>query len=338
MVGTHTVDQATRRLDPALVGLVTWAALVVAVVSGTVALSIFQIFLLLGPMVVIPLGRPLIVTDAPRRRWQILAAASAIVVALLVQPGPVATAFALPWLAAVVLMALGGSVTALRTWTSTGAWTRALSIQVLGAMASGWLIVGAVSLVANRSGTTPFGLSRELVELGAVHFSYAGFAATVIARCLFERSPHRHAAAAATVATVGGATLVLVGHLTIRPFELAGAIAMTIGVVMIGILSWSLAPPRSIPRVLLRIGALGVIVPMALALQYAWALNTGTAHLPYETIARIHGSLNAVAFSLGGLLAWRLLQARRAVPPARELRPRRDRGHLSSDYSGSRAA
>ena len=74
-----------------------------------------------------------------------------------------------------------------------------------------------------------------------------------------------------------------------------------------------------------------------MALQYAWALNTASAHLPYETIARIHGSLNAVAVSLGGLLAWRLLRARRPVR-MRAAHVRRELEHLSSAYSGSRAA
>jgi hypothetical protein len=78
-------------------------------------------------------------------------------------------------------------------------------------------------------------------------------------------------------------------------------------VALIGILSWSAAPPRTGARILLRLAAVAVVVPMVLAVQYAWALTTGGTHLPYETIARIHGTLNAFGFSIGALLAWRLL-------------------------------
>lgn len=309
MVITHDVVVRTgARLDPAVAGVVVWAAAIALSVGGSLHLTTFQGFLLLGPLVVVPLGRPLIADDRTSTRWLLALAAAAIVPALAVPPGAASAALALPWLAATLLMAAADTGSWRRARSAAGRWSGDVSLALLGAMASGWLIVGAVSLVASRSAVFPFGLTPALTELGAVHFSYAGFAATVIARCVLARSPHAVGAAAAAAATVGGAGLVLVGHLTVRPLELAGAISMTAGVVTIGVLSWSLGPPRTAARVLLRIAALGVIVPMALALHYAWSLTVGTPHLPYETIARIHGSLNAVAFSLGGLLAWRLLR------------------------------
>jgi hypothetical protein len=168
-------------------------------------------------------------------------------------------------------------------------------------------VVGAVHLTVSRAGSTLPGVTAELVELGAMHFSFAGFAAATFAGCVLERSRHHGRATLAAAATVGGAAIVGIGHLTARPIELVGATTMSAGVVALGLLAWSIAPPRSAARILLRIAAVGVLVPMALAIQYAWNLTSGTPHLPYETIARIHGTLNAFAFSIGGLLAWRLL-------------------------------
>ena len=60
---------------------------------------------------------------------------------------------------------------------------------------------------------------------------------------------------------------------------------------------------------------------MGFALAYSWALTTNSLHLPYETIAAIHGSLNAVGFVACGLLAWRLT-GRRGRPTV-VVRPRR---------------
>ena len=96
---------------------------------------------------------------------------------------------------------------------------------------------------------------------------------------------------------------------------------MTVGLGAIGVAAWSVAPPHTFARILLRVAALSVILPMVLALQYAWALTTGGSHLPLAAIASIHGTLNAFGFSIGGLVAWRLLAERSPIEAPASVAP-----------------
>ena len=306
MVITHDVEVETARSDvvaPA-VGAAVWAATLAASTTTTIDLTIFQVFLLLGMLVVVPLGLPLATGHrggvAP---WMALGSATLVLAAAVTPFGPWSTALTAPWLVCTAAIAVGRL--APRAGGRRPAWPESLA-DAAEVAACGWLVVGAVALTLSRAQLTYLGVPPELVELGAVHFSYAGFAAGTIAGQLLRRHPSTTSSVAA-VATVGGAVVVAVGHLTVRPLELVGASSMTIGLATIGIATWSLAPPRSVARVLLRIAALSVILPMALALQYAWSLTTGGAHPPLAVIASIHGTLNAFGFSIGGLVAWRLL-------------------------------
>jgi len=306
MVETHE-EQIRIRVWPSFsapaFGGAVWVVVAATAMASIVDLSIFQVFLVLGPLVVVPLGLPLVTRRAPDPRL-VVGGALLVLAAVLVPTGGVATALTLPWLAVTLLI----TVVRFDEWRRTD--ESEVSLQPAQAVATAaciWLVVGAVHLTASRAELALLGVDIQLVELGAMHFSFAGFAAAAIASCVLRHSPRPRLASVAATATIGGAALVGVGHLTIRPLELAGAVSMAGGVTLIGLLSWSLAPRGSAARILLRIAAIGVIVPMAMAVQYAWALTTGTPHLPYATIARIHGSLNAFAFSIGGLLAWRLL-------------------------------
>ena len=237
--------------------------------------------------------------------------------AVVTEPGPLSAAATLPWFALVAGLTLVRSAAWRRSATGD---TGARLADAVETAALAWLVVGATSLTLSRAELPFLSVPPQLIELGAVHFSYAGFAASVIAAQLLRHHHHSLPSVVAALATVGGATVILVGHLTVRPLELVGSVVMVSGVALIGVLSWSAAPPHSAARLLLRVAALAVIVPMILALQYSWALSTGGVHLPYDTIARIHGTLNAFGFSIGALVAWRLL-ARPTVDEALPVEP-----------------
>jgi hypothetical protein len=57
-------------------------------------------------------------------------------------------------------------------------------------------------------------------------------------------------------------------------------------------------------RILLRASALAPLVPMVLAVEYSAGHVFGFPTLDIHAMALIHGDLNALGFSLLGLLGW----------------------------------
>ena len=302
--------------------------------------GLIEVLLAFGPLVVVPLGRPLARScglpsladgEAPSSTTTAIAAI-VLIGALALPAGPGAVLLSLPWLA--VTLGLAGRA-AVGLHRATGGLHRATdglhramdrslarterpAALTLAAIAVAWLPLAALHVTMSRADITYGGIQAPLVELAGVHFTFAGFGATTLVACLVAATEgrRRQAALLAAGALVGGCVLVGVGHLTARPVELAGTVAITVAVITIGALSWNRAPRRSPARILLRVSGLAVLAPMAFALAYAWALTTGSVHLPYETIAAIHGSLNAVGFVTCGMLGWRL-RARRPSPVLR---------------------
>jgi hypothetical protein len=159
----------------------------------------------------------------------------------------------------------------------------------------------------------PIGLSPIIVEMTAVHFHFTGFAATLMAALLLvrlrkDRGIARATAMAAALLLVAGSPVLALGWATpIRVLQVAGAILVASGVVATsGVLffrSASLVESTS-ARVLLRLSALAPLLPMVLAVEYSAGHVFGFATLDIQGMALIHGDLNALGFSLLGLVAW----------------------------------
>ena len=64
-------------------------------------------------------------------------------------------------------------------------------------------------------------------------------------------------------------------------------------------------------RWLLWLSAAGVVVPMLLAVDYAISRVFPVPALDLRAMALIHGDLNALAFSLAGLLGWTMVRRER---------------------------
>ncbi len=272
----------------------------------------------------------------------VVLAAALLPLAFAIAPGVVSTSLTLPWLATTSLLAV---LAARRWWRrpssapsvarrsprvgSVAAARSARGARAVAAISWVWLPAAALGITASRASRTVFSIPPELIELAGVHFTFAGFAASAIAaRVLGATAATRdvhpgrdRAARVAALATVGGCATVGIGHATVRAIELVGSSAMTIGVVLVGVVAWIVSADPAVARtsrILLRASALSVLGSMGFALAYAWALTTGADHLPYETIALVHGSLNAFGFALCGLLGWRglaMAPRRLAAPP-----------------------
>jgi hypothetical protein len=244
-----------------------------------------------------------------------LAAAVLVVPSLLAGDRLAGGALALPWLAVAVALAAGAAV----RWLDAPDFTPAALARLASPV---YLTVGATWLVASRLQLEPVGIGEPIVELTAVHFHYAGFATALLAARTFEVTAGRWATAG-TLLTILSPPIVAIGFTTGAAVpQVTGAILLTLGVWIVAGLTAAVVAPRTADagaRALLTVSALTVVVPMVLAVFWAAGQHYDVPALDVPAMARVHGTLNALGFSLAGLLGWvardRQGAVRRSVRP-----------------------
>jgi hypothetical protein len=298
-------------------------------VSGIVSLF------LLAPLVVVPLGYQLLELAAPGSRPPAIAlrlvpvGAGLLLVSFWLPAGPVAAVLAAPWL----------TITA---WTALSAGTRLLrdperfrpGVRHATGAAVAFLAIGATFALIDRLGVQPMGFSATVILLTAVHFHFAGFALPLAGALAYGRRPSRWLGIALG-AVVVGIPVTALGFLGLPFANWVGAVLTASGGLVIGIATISIA------RTLLRrsavalavIAGASLIVSMPMAAVYATGTLIGTAWLDISDMAAIHGTLNALGFSLAVMVAWTI--ERRALTPAvPDRRPARDPRRLGLAASG----
>ena len=174
-----------------------------------------------------------------------------------------------------------------------------------------YLPVAGVWLVIYRLGVQPFGYGEMIILLTVIHFHFAGFATLIIAgmngRILARRNHPRGVFAVVVLALVAAMPLVAAG-ITFSPWlGFAGALLLTVGLLMLAVLTvgwtWPLITPPGW-RVLLLIGAIASCAAMVLACLYAYSLATNTLIITIPGMAMTHGLLNAFGFVTCNLIAW----------------------------------
>ena len=284
-------------------------------------LTLVDLLLLLALLVIVPLGLRLVPFAGPRSRQVLKIArtvqpfgAIAAVVSFLITPGWTSGAIALGWLITCVVAALAGLVELIER--------RSLRpIHLAPAAAVAYLSVGAGWLVLSRAGLRPEGFSHEIVELTGVHFHYAGFAATLMAalamRAVRDRGRLATLAAMATMLVVIGVPITAAGIATGSGLlTVVGPVFLGAGILTVAaIIGLAIAPrvQRTPARWLLWVSAAGVVVPMVLGVDYAIGRVFPVPTLDLRAMALIHGDLNALVFSLCGVLGW-TLAGRRSLP------------------------
>lgn len=274
--------------------------------------------LLLAPLLLVPLGYRLIGLAAqgsePPVRLRMAAFPAAIVLAVAyTQPqGWVAAALALPWLAVTGLVALVAGVRFLRDPARFRPGPRhAVDAAVA------FLAIGASFAVTDRLGARPFGFDPTIILLTAVHFHFAGFVLPLAGALTYRRRPARWLEIALGLVVVGIPTTA-VGFFGLPIVNWSGSMLVATGGFGIGAATL-LSAGGSVSRVargLLVLAGASLLVAMPLAAIYATGTLTGTAWLDMSTMARIHGSLNALGFAVPVIVAWSLER--------RALRDRRD--------------
>lgn len=297
-------------------GVGVWVLVAAIVVLLPAAgLTLVEAVVLLGPLVLGPLGLALLRPEpgdasAGWHRFAEVAQAPAALAATLAVLTPrgvgMAGVLAAVWLAVAVVAAAGPAL----------AWLRAPTLDpapLARTAALVFLVVGAAWLVIDRMGARPLGLSEDLVTLTAVHFHFAGFATATITSLTASATGTvaPRLTRASTWMIVGGPLLIATGFSAVAPLLLVGAVVLTAGLYL---LSWLLLrharPVDRLARGLLVLAAVAVIAPMVLAVQWAAGNVLGTPALSVPDMARTHGVVNAFGFAIPGLLGWL-----RARPP-----------------------
>jgi uncharacterized protein (UPF0548 family) len=274
---------STRAGWGALVGAGgAWLAVSTGAAAGLVPLSLVDLAVLLGIGLVLPLA-----LGGPARRW--LLAGTCALVALCLPDGPAAALLVLPFAAAAAL--------------PTGA---PLLAQV-------YAVVAAVALVQSRMGVEVLGIREPIVELTAVHYTYAGAAALVLAMEARAAAPAawRATGGAAVVLTAAAPPVVAAGFLADAALpQVGGAVLMTLGVWATASLHLREAVAGDVTaarRALLAVSGLAVWAPMVLAVAWAAGRHWDVPALSIPAMARTHGLANALGFVVCGLVArrWR---------------------------------
>jgi YndJ-like protein len=196
---------------------------------------------------------------------------------------------ALPWLAVAL----------------AGAWPpRFRSIEDLALTAArAYLVVGAGWAVLSRLGIRPMNFPSIIVLLTAVHFTYTGFIAVVLAVHAHRRS---HVGVVPVVGFVAGMPLVGAGITLWRPLEVVAACMLAGAGLVLAYLH------LREPSILLRLSGASFAVSMLLAIGYA----AGVPWIDIQIMLPAHGLLNAVGFALPALVFrfWSLSRSSLTIP------------------------
>ena len=170
-----------------------------------------------------------------------------------------------------------------------------------------YLVFGAGWLIVSRFGARPLDLPTVIVELTAVHFHYAGFVAPVVISATRDRQARaKQVFLTALWLVLAASPLTAVGFVYSSTIGAVGAVTFAAGLFLWAATALVKVVPRlrGWPRALLTVASTTVFLSMTLAAVYAIGVAAGESWISIPEMARSHGVLNAVGFSLCGSLAW----------------------------------
>lgn len=286
-------------------GLAVWLVLTSLGAAGLIELSLIDTLLAFGVAFVGPLhlGRLRLEGEGVPGALPVLVAACLGAASFSRPSGALAAAAAAPWLVLSVWVALPAVFGLL-----TGA--RLDLDRLLNCAGLVYLVVAAFWLVISRLGLRPLGLSGAIVELTAVHFTYAGFAATLVAAAVAGvldpvSAGLGRAARLVGVGIVAAMPVVAVGFFAPQWVAAVGSVLLAVSLCGLALL---LIPTGKLlgggRRVLLVVAALPIAGTMALALLYAGGPFFRLNPPGIPTMVRWHGVGNAFLFTACSALAF----------------------------------
>jgi len=274
--------------------------------------------LLLGVLVIVPLGLAVATRDQTERdsltfRLAAIAqpiGAAAVAVSFMLEQGTAAAILASAWLVVTGLITFHGLARLLDRQTRALAEVSISAGLMFVSIGSGWLIM-------SRLGVQLLGFGDTIVLLTAVHFHYAGFAAPILAGLAgrsLAHQPRRAGLLFVPVVTgvILGTPLVAAG-ITLSPaVALAGTIIISMALLLLSILmiGWVIpAISRRSVQFLLLISSLSPFVSMVLACLYSYSLVARKLIIDIPQMAMTHGLINAFGFALCGLVGWAIIRS-----------------------------
>jgi YndJ-like protein len=317
-------DHRNFAASSAFAGAFAWLALAVCwPCQGVPAMAGLGVVVSLGPLVLVPMGaalrRPTFhvarVAEDFAFRFAFPAALAAAL-AVRTPAGPVAVALSVPWLIVSLLFAGSGTLEILRHRHMDFEWAP-------WAVGRWFLPAGAFSITMHEAEWN-FGFDPVTVFLCAVHFHFAGFAASLISaetvRCC-SGGPliFRRTAKGGALLIAAAPALVAAGYCTTRRVEVAGACVLEFGVCLEACALLGLSTFAGIPaaaRACYATAGTGVGATMAFAAAYSFGRWTGDERISVPWMAVWHGWFNAAGFYGLGLLGhWLASKHNPASPP-----------------------
>ena len=300
----------------AVVGGLVWILLFALQIGDSPETGLIQRIVLLGILVVVPLGLSLApgANANEQNVWLYQLAlfsqpfgAIAAVVSFLLTPGVPAALLASLWFVVTAVIALLGLSRLSKPELRSAAEISISAGMIYVPVAGSWLIV-------SRLGIQLLGYGATIILLTAVHFHFAAYAAPILAglagRKLIEKGNPNRAFKLVPLGIIAGTPLVAAG-ITFSPvLALVGTVMISISLVILSVLvvGWILpAIPSLSARILLLISSASTLPAMVLATAYAYSIVTHKLIIDIPQMAMTHGLINAFGFTLCGLAAWSLI-------------------------------
>jgi len=294
-----------------LIGGAIWVVVVGCRQPAPFALEWGQCLLLLGPLVLVPLGLHLVQDDTGADGLGRLAAVSqapaalALVGASCLPPGWTAGLLALPWLLVTLLIAAWGVVRARRR--------RSAKRDLWCNIAFLYLAVGGGWVVFDRLGARPLDFAPVIVLLTGIHFHFAGFVLPLCTGLALRQRADVLTKVTAVMVIAGvplvaaGITATQLGWGSITESATACFLA-TAGGACAAIhlrLAWQESLPRK-ARLLFDLAGTALLFSMIFAGLYGLRFIVPLSWLDIPWMRAWPGTANALGFSLPALLGWAL--------------------------------
>lgn len=301
----------------AVVGGLIWISLFLLQIGDSHETGLIQRIVLLGILVIVPLGLSLVPGANSEERHEklyhlaLLAqpfGAIAAVASFLLTPGVPAAALASLWFVVTALIALLGLARLSKPELRSPAEISISAGLIYVPVAGSWLIV-------SRLGIQLMGYGDTIILLTAVHFHFAAYAAPILAglagRELIEKGNPNRAFKLVPLGIIAGTPLVAAG-ITFSPvMALVGTVMISVSLLILSalVVGWIIPSIPSMPaRILLLISSASTLPAMVLACAYAYSIVGQILIIDIPQMAMTHGLINALGFALCGLVAWALIE------------------------------
>ena len=288
-----------------LAGLAAWV--IVAAVAANVdggSLDLMTVLLLLGQLVIVPLG---LLLFAPARGGAVGAlhwggralfrvGGVAALVSLALPRGELAAAAAALYLLPALMVGAAALLDAGAVRSTPG--RAGIAARVL-------LAVGALLFVLHRQDIAFAGLPELSVQVGAAHLHFVGFGLVLMAGALARRSQRLGGTAALLLAV--GSLPAAIGSLLHPALSMTGALLVLVGLGALVAGTLTVLADADVPPIARRL--LFISIACAIFVGALAALSTlGAPVGEIGSMVRLHGTFAAVGVVLIGLVGWRLVE------------------------------